>query len=208
MRMRMHPIAPERLQDPRALPFSVPSWRGDLPHLAKEGCSYFVTFCEMGAVPFHAQRSRLARDHDGKSKSIARGSEPDLFAGLRLLSQPGISDLVQEALLHFQAQRYDLHAWVVMPNHVHAVVTPYHGHPLSKTLHSWKSFTSLKINKALGRSGVFWESESFDHLIRTVDRFERFVRYTEANPVKAGLCAKPSDWPFSSAWWKAGRNSE
>ncbi len=207
MREQAHPIAPKRLSNPRTIPFVVPRSRGDLPHLAKEGCSYFVTFCEMAAVPFHAQRSRLSRDHDGKPESIAQGSEPDLRSGLCLLSQPRISDLVQEALLYFQAQRYDLHAWAVMPNHVHAVVTPYHSHSLSKTQHSWKSFTSLKINKALGRSGVFWQSESFDHLIRSEKAFEKFVKYTEFNPVKAGLCAKPSDWPFSSARFRVGRDS-
>ncbi len=198
---RKPPIIPERIQDPRSLPFSMPGWCGDLPHLTKEGCSYFVTFCEIHAVPLHAQ-SRRSRERERDPDSIALRAEPGLYSGLCFLRRPAIANIIQDALLHFQAQRYDLHSWCVMPNHVHAVVTPYHDHHLSQILHSWKSFTSQRINKVLRRSGVFWESESFDHLIRNTESYERFVRYTELNPVKAGLCAEPADWPFSSARWR------
>jgi hypothetical protein len=86
-----------------------------------------------------------------------------------------------------------------MPNHVHAVVTPTDGWELSAILHSWKSFTAHQANEILKRQGTFWERESFDHLIRTFDHFEAFVRYVESNPVEARLCQAPEDWPWSSA---------
>ncbi len=114
MATRKHPTTPERLQNPRSLPFSVPRWRGDLPHLTKEDCSYFVTFCEIHAVPSHVLRSRVSRER--KPESIALAAEPDLYSGLCFLRRPEIADIVQNALLHFQTQRYDLHAWIVMPN--------------------------------------------------------------------------------------------
>jgi REP element-mobilizing transposase RayT len=75
-----------------------------------------------------------------------------------------------------------------MPNHVHTVLVPYDEYPLNSVLHSWKSYTSNQINKLLQLRGAVWESESFDHLVRSAASFERFVDYTEANPVAAGLC--------------------
>src|SRR5207249_3259049 len=99
----------------------------------------------------------------------------------------------------FHGARYDLAAWCVMPNHVQLVVTPFSPHSPSDIFHSWKSYTAHRINQLLGRTGTFWERESFDHLIRTLNDFERFVAYIENNPVVAGLCARPEDWRWSSA---------
>jgi len=88
-----------------------------------------------------------------------------------------------------------------MPNHVHAVLRPCHGHTLSKILHSWKSFTSKWANRLLQRvDGKFWQAESFDHYIRDDDERARVVDYVENNPVKAKLCARPEEWKWSSAF--------
>ncbi|MGL4463423.1 MAG: transposase [Planctomycetia bacterium] len=90
-----------------------------------------------------------------------------------------------------------------MPNHVHAIFQPIGGHTPSSILHSWKSFTSHQINKLLERKGVLWEQESFDHLVRRIEHLEWFIRYVEDNPVRAGFCANPEDWPWSSAATKS-----
>ena len=120
-----------------------------------------------------------------------------------MLARADVAEVVQNALRFFHTQRYDLAAWCVMPNHAHAVVTPLVPHTPSGILHSWKSYTSHRINDTLGRLGTLWERESFDHLIRSVDDFEGFVSYVENNPVVAGLCEKPEDWPWSSARFRA-----
>jgi len=86
-----------------------------------------------------------------------------------------------------------------MPNHVHVVLWPYPGHTLSGVLHSWKSYTSNRANKLLHRRSPFWQRESFDHWIRDDAERARLVQYVEDNPVKARLCARPEDWPWSSA---------
>jgi REP element-mobilizing transposase RayT len=116
------------------------------------------------------------------------------------MSKPEVADLVAGAVRFFAGQRYDLHAWVVMPNHVHVVVWPRPGQTLSDILHSWKSYTSKKANKLLRRgSESFWQAESFDHWMRDDDERVRLVAYVENNPVKAGLCQRPDDWNWSSA---------
>ena len=65
-------------------------------------------------------------------------------------------------------------------------------------MHSLKSYTAHEINKILGRTGTFWQSESYDHWIRDEDELERVVDYICANPVQAGLVRQPQDWHFSS----------
>src|SRR3989442_1258933 len=90
-----------------------------------------------------------------------------------------------------------------MPNHVHFLATPFSGVELSAILHSIKSYTSHEAKRILGRDGRFWQRESFDRFIRDHKHFVDVVAYIENNPVRARLCEKPSDWPFSSAWFRA-----
>jgi len=188
------PELPDQLIDPRSAPFAEPMFRGNLPHLYKPGCSYFVTFCLFDV----AWPRKIARERAlNKPLDLARSSEPR-SSGSCLLKDPDVARLVEDALLFFQGDRYALSAWCVMPNHVHAVVTPYDGRSLLEILHSWKSFTAHRINTLLGRRGRVWQQESFDHLVRSPDSFEVFVTYTENNPVAAGLVSDPREWPFSS----------
>ncbi len=95
-------------------------------------------------------------------------------------------------------QFYDLHAWVIMPNHVHVILRPRVELP---DLTRWlKGRTSRIANRILGRTGSpFWQDESFDHWIRSVEELHQLIQYVEGNPVKAGLVQTPDQWPWSSA---------
>jgi putative DNA methylase len=169
-----------------------------LPHLFKEGCTYFVTFCLADAVPDRLKRRRKIEETDS-ALAIGEHFDVEPSAGRRILGQPAVATMVEKSLLHFQGERYALSAWCVMPNHVHVVVTPYGEFSLSSVLHSWKSFSAHQINEDLGSKGKVWQEESFDHLVRHEKAFAEFVAYTENNPVVARLCERPEDWPFSSA---------
>jgi hypothetical protein len=90
-------------------------------------------------------------------------------------------------------------AWVVMPNHAHVVVWPMPVHTFSDILHSWKSYTSHEINKRVATKVLpFWQSESYEHLIRENEDLHRCCYYTLMNPVNAGFCTRPEDWKWSS----------
>ena len=192
------PVYPDRVVDPRSLPHAIPKWRGNLPHIFKDGCTYFVTFCLFDvASRRRVDRSNVTKEND--ATCLASGYDPLPDRGCCLLTEPGAASIVEGALLHFQGDRYLLSAWCVMPNHVHVVVTPHQDHNLSLILHSWKSFSAHEINKLLGRTGAVWEEEAFDHIVRDEASMDRFLRYTEDNPVAAGLCDRPELWPFSSA---------
>ncbi|HEY3132056.1 MAG TPA: transposase [Acidobacteriota bacterium] len=138
-----------------------------------------------------------------KEAEVARRKRVEAYldrgAGSAWMNNPQIADMVQTALLFFDGTRYALHAWVVMPNHVHALLTPSTGWELGDILYSWKSFTSKECNKILGRPGEFWQKETFDRYVRDQGHYQNAVAYIEGNPVKAGLCRNPEDWRWGSA---------
>jgi leucyl-tRNA synthetase/REP element-mobilizing transposase RayT len=111
----------------------------------------------------------------------------DSGAGSCALKDPSIRKVVSDALTHFDSERYTLHAFVVMPNHVHVLFSPLDGHELADILHSWKSFTSKQIGNQLGKDGRFWQPEYYDQLIRNERHFFKVVEYILENPVKARL---------------------
>ena len=98
--------------------------------------------------------------------------------------------------------RYRIYAWCVMPNHVHALFRILDGHDLAKILHAWKSFSSKRANRLLGRSGEFWQREYYDHLVRSERVFYRIVNYILENPNRAGL----RDWKWIGVDLKYRRN--
>jgi REP element-mobilizing transposase RayT len=201
-------------------------FRGHLPHLKREGAIYFVTFRLADSLPAH-EIARLKHERQVVVEQARAAKRPltwheeqqllawycdkveellDAGAGACWLSKPDVAELVAGAVKFFVGQRYDLHAWVVMPNHVHVVVWPHPGHTLSEILHSWKSYTSKEANKLLHRDGGnFWQAESFDHWVRDDAERARLVSYVENNPVKARLCPRPEDWKWSSAHDRAQR---
>jgi len=114
------------------------------------------------------------------------------------LRQPEIAARVVEAIHYRDPGHYHLHNFVVMPNHVHVLITPRV--PLSEFMQSLKRFTAREGNRFLGLTGQpFWQDESYDRLVRDEREFTRIARSIEMNPVNAGLVAEPDQFPWSSA---------
>ncbi|HET8922629.1 MAG TPA: transposase [Candidatus Acidoferrum sp.] len=116
------------------------------------------------------------------------------------LSNEKVAALVAEAMQNADSLRLcKIHAYIVMPNHVHMLLEP--GAELARITKLIKGGTARAANKILRRTGKsFWQDESFDHWIRTSAEFERVRAYIERNPVKAGLAQRPEDWKWSSAY--------
>lgn len=121
-------------------------------------------------------------------------------SGAFYLRLPTIADMVMEAI-EYNANtlgHYELHAFVVMPNHVHLLATP--AIPLPKLTKSLKGITAKRANAVLAMTGKpFWVEESYDHLVRHEWEFEKIKLYIEENPVRAGLVREASDFRWSSA---------
>jgi putative DNA methylase len=179
--------------------------RRRLPHWEAGDKPQSITFRLVDSAPtmlLKQWRIELARpDGEGPSRALRRRIDAALDQGFgaRSLEEPKIAAIVEEALIRFDAERYHLHAWCIMPTHVHVLASPLGGRTLSELLHSWKSFTAKEANRVLGRKGSFWASEYFDRAIRDDAHFHTAQAYIANNPVKAGLCAAPEDWPFGSA---------
>jgi REP element-mobilizing transposase RayT len=170
--------------------------RGYLPHWECEEGIYFVTFRLADSLPQSVIRE-IRRDKHLKPEEQGRLAQEledflDQGAGACVLKQPRIANVVASALKKFDGVRYRMLAWCVMPNHVHVVFQPSEQHELAEILHTWKSFTSVEINRQLSRSGPLWQKEYYDHLIRNGGQLKRAIRYTVENPARAGMW----DWPY------------
>ena len=104
------------------------------------------------------------------------------------------SELLADTLTHFDGIRYDLDEWVIMPNHVHVVVTPKANFELTNILHSWKSFSARQVNDLLNRKGVLWQDESYDQIVRSEIHHYRIGEYIRRNPEKAGVMVHQASW--------------
>jgi len=175
-----------------------------LPHWEQPGASYFVTFRLADSLP----RQKLddwKRDRDAwvaaHPRPWSEGDECeyherfsstiehwlDAGQGRCVLRAPNVAQIVGDALNHFEGVRCVQHAYVVMPNHVHALFTLLGDHRLEALLHSWKSFTANKIHETAGAQGRLWQRDYFDRLVRDLSHFSNCVRYIRRNPVKANL---------------------
>jgi putative transposase len=171
-----------------------------LPHWDTVEQPLFVTFRLHDSLPVHRVFPPQGLALSGKA-FVAMDRLLDRSASGPLhLHRPEIAELVTGALHDGQHkfQRYQLHAFVVMPNHVHILVTPKV--VASRWLAPLKGFTAYQANKLLGCHGqAFWQDESYDHLVRSAAEFDRIRLYIEQNPVTAGLVGGPWEYPWSSA---------
>ena len=179
--------------------------RGYLPHFDAGEVPQAIMFRLANSLPrerLDSWKQELRFLPTGKAEvELRRRIEAylDAVQGEAWLADQRIAMLVENALLYSDGKRYYLHGWVVMPNHVHTLITPQEGFRLSDIVHSWKSFTAREANLILDRSGSFWQTEYFDRYIRNERHFAAALNYIEDNPVKAGLCNRREEWRYSSA---------
>ncbi len=139
------------------------------------------------------------------------------------LKEVRIAKLVADSIEYRDGKAFRLDAYCIMSNHVHIVFKPFLDErnisakpqqagsllyestepPLGVIMHSLKSYTANEANKLLKRSGAFWETESYDHVIRDEEEYHRVIAYVLNNPVKAGLVKDWREWPWS---WKREYN--
>ena len=182
---------------------------GNLPHWRQEGVTYFVTWRTADSMPrerveqWQREREEWLAQHPEPHSESEKAEYDRLFSerwekwldechGECLLARPELKAVVESALRHFDGQRYRLDAFVVMPNHVHVLVTPLGAHRLSEIVQNWKSYTAHEINRRLGRKGSFWQKESFDHIVRSADEMERLRKYIRDNPKLLVEATSPS----------------
>ncbi|WRQ31308.1 transposase [Hymenobacter sp. GOD-10R] len=187
-------------------------YRRNLPHRLPPGVNLFITFRLAGSLPravldnLRTEWEQLDKQHSMED-SYARQKRyfgrfdkllDQASIGPTWLDEPTVAGVVAEALHYYDDCGYHLVCYCIMPNHVHLVATlPDASLPLLRTLQSIKSYSATKCNALLGRSGQFWQRESYDHLIRDAGEMERIISYVLENPVKARLTDDWQLWPHT-----------
>jgi REP element-mobilizing transposase RayT len=188
--------------------------RGYLPHFDGRAIPQFITLRLFDSVPDSVLQKwmRELEVLNSKNDQIILQKRIEKYLdqgyGQAFLKIHRVAQMVQKELLYYDGQSYRLSAWVVMPNHIHLLMTRFEGIELADIMQAYKSLTAHKANKTLRRRGPFWMEDYFDRYIRTAERFTQTVRYIEDNPVKARLRKKPQDWPWSSAWFREHKTAE
>lgn len=178
--------------------------RRRLPHWRQIGVAYFITFRLADSVPqpllrqwrdertiwllWHPLPWHTDEQHEYEERFIERMQEwLDAGMGACHMRRSDVRSQVELCLLQFDGKRYDIDAFVLMPNHVHAVIKPALGYDLSTLLQGIKGVSAKRCNKLLEHKSTFWMDESYDHIVRDVKELAVFRNYIAGNPVKAGL---------------------
>jgi REP element-mobilizing transposase RayT len=148
-------------------------YRRKLPHLQRDDSQHFITFCT----------------HN------------------RWILPKSARSTVLECCLRDNGIKFDLKVAVVMPDHVHMIFTPLVNqqareiYSLAEIMDAIKGASAHKVNKLLGRRGGVWQTESFDHVVRSSENLNAKIAYVLQNPVRAGLVNELAEYPWM--WRKA-----
>ncbi|MCU0580546.1 MAG: transposase, partial [Desulfobacterota bacterium] len=123
-----------------------------------------------------------------------------------------VRDLVLEHCLHDHGKKVVVHGVVVMPDHVHMVISPMRDvqgdiFGLAEIMHGIKGASAHSINKLLNRKGRVWQDESFDHVLRSDEKVDSKVTYLCENPVRKGLVGSVDDYPWLWREWVEGEGT-
>ena len=145
--------------------FDTHATRRHLPHLQRQGKTYFVT---VGTINYE-------------------------------ILPPAARTIALETCTRDHEVTCWIHKMVVMPEHMHLILTPYDEWSLSDVMQRMKGVSAHLINRAIGRRGSLWLNESFDHILRSDESLTKKMEYVAQNPVRRGLVERPEDyvwlWP-------------
>ncbi len=184
-----------------------------LPHFQPLEETFFITYRLVDSIP--VSKLKELEEVSINGKKIAKTKEEKYNEQKRhfaltddcldknsnepyWLSKDEIAAIVKESLHFCDGKFYKLWCYCIMSNHVHLVITTLKdAPPLYNILQKHKRHTALVCNKVLNRSGQFWTHESYDHIVRDDEEFDRIIFYTINNPVKAGLIKDWKDWKWT-----------
>ncbi|MGJ8635119.1 MAG: transposase [Luteolibacter sp.] len=189
---------------------------GKLPHWEQPGATYFLTWRLADSIPEEVMvKWRVERDEwllknpkpwdegqeveYGRLFSMEIERLMDKGQGSCVLRKERVRAVCRESFGSGDGERYEMHSWVVMPNHVHLLFSMAEGESLEKVVGGWKKFTARRINELLGVEGALWQRDYFDTMIRDWEHMYRAARYVRRNPVKAKL--REGEFDLYEAEW-------
>ena len=175
-----------------------------LPHWQQPGATYFITFRLDDSIPadllaqWRAERKAWLLQYPKPWTFEVERQYHERFSrrfdtwldtchGACWLRPAEVRAHLSATLRYSDLDRYVLHAWVIMPNHVHVLVSLNLEAWLEDEVGAWKSVAARNINRHLIRRGTLWQEDYFDRLVRDQRHFESCVRYIRRNPEKGHL---------------------
>jgi REP-associated tyrosine transposase len=176
----------------------------NLPHLYYNEGIYFVTYRlydsihpnELKNMQMLINNYRMLHPNEGEKVFKKYDLLLDKPANkTQYLKQPQIFEICKKSIHYYDNKEYKLICYCIMPNHVHLVIDLINNKRLlGDILGSIKKYSARGSNKALGKKGKFWQSESFDRLVRDEVELYYVIRYVLMNPVNAGLAKNWKEW--------------
>lgn len=172
---------------------------GKLPHWHQEGKMQFVTFRLADSLP----QSKIEELKTFKQEWLKKNSLPwskpvqdeydhqvrvkcdkwiDAGYGSCILKRVDTRKIVEDALRYYDGKEYDIHCYVIMPNHVHVLLSPIGDTVITDIMAKVKGYSAYLINKALGTKGTVWQKSVFDRMVRDADNYEQYIEYIRNNP--------------------------
>ena len=209
-------------------------YRNRLPHLVPIGATFFVTFRLADSLPLKVL-TQIKKEYEFKIQQLyseqpknyqwlIQKTHKQFYAkfdnqldrslfGECHLKNPEIAKTVTDKLRELDGELYDLHAYCIMPNHVHLLIDtfqqllepdgtskeeiPKDYIQLDMIMKRIKGSTARTANLQLNRSGTFWQKDSYDHFVRNEREWRNIVAYILNNPVKAKLVDNWNDWDYT-----------
>lgn len=194
----------------------IENFKNRLPHWHLNRATVFVTFRLGDSIPakllteWKCERDEWLLLHP---KPWSAGTETEYHKrfssridhlmdeghGSCCLAHSEYAEIVSDTLARRDGEEYLLHTWVIMPNHLHLLLSLAEEATLSKVVAAWKKFSAIRIHKRMGASGPLWQKDYFDRIIRDWDHFRNVACYIRRNPQKTKL--KPENHTTYEAPW-------
>lgn len=166
---------------------------GSLPHWSQRQKIYAITFRLGDAIPTDVIEKYMFECDQCSTDELLKGQREimlhnkmmeymDACHGECLLKYAATRVIIEEAFEYLSKYKCNIHAYVIMPNHVHILLDAFHGETVQSIMHTLKRYTSLKINKLWHRSGKLWQREYFDRIIRSESHYAHAITYIRNNP--------------------------
>jgi putative transposase len=196
-------------------------YRRHMPHWRQPGATYFVTFRLADSLPqekldeIKRMRQEWERTHlpprsegawEDHCRDVIRRTEAwfDEGYGSCIFRHEASANAMEEALHHFQNDRYFLSCYVIMPNHAHMILRPLGDWDLEYLLQGLKGVVARSVNQLRDERGTIWQEEFYDRIVRDSEHLWRIVQYVGSNPRRAGLTPSESRRWIHPEWTDAG----
>ena len=166
-----------------------------LPHISERQKIYAVTFRLHDSLPQHIVMSYMQEcekifGEDSPSFKTKRDAMlhkkmmelMDAGYGECILKEKSVRRIVEEGFEYIDNNMVSVHAYVIMPNHVHAVLETLGETNIQQVIHTLKSYSALRINKCMHRDGCVWQRDYYDRIIRNDTHYANAINYINNNP--------------------------